>query len=67
MFPRRVVSGYGFAVISVKAGHCLFGSFPNIARNGRYEDKKPLDIDGSALKTNDAVKNAQTCVKKEKI
>lgn len=41
---------HDFALIFVRAAHCLFGSFPNIAPNDQYEDKKPVHIDDRRMK-----------------
>lgn len=39
-----------FALIFVRAAHCLFGSFPNIAPNDQYENKKSVHIDDRRMK-----------------
>lgn len=48
-----------FVLIFVKAGHCLFGSFPNIAPYDQYENKKPLHIDVRRMENIPTAKHTQ--------
>lgn len=45
-----------FPVIYVKAGHCLFRFYPNVAWIDQYIDKKPTTIDGKHIENKQALR-----------